>query len=81
MIGGNYQKMYFHDPRLLHVYTDGNTISTEVSSIFFIHEVIFDEDITFFHFFDQSQKRFFCEGKFKSLKNWIFLRPAPYLNI
>ena len=59
VIGGNYQKMYFHDPRLLYVYTDGNTISTEVSNIFFIHEIIFDEDIIFCDILT-NYKKVFC---------------------
>ena len=59
MIGGNYQKMYFHDPRLLHVYTNGNTILTEVSNIFFIHEIIFDEDIIFCDILT-NYKKVFC---------------------
>ena len=60
MIGGNYQKMYFHDPRLLPVYTDGNITSTEVGGIFFcMNEVSFDEDITFCDILTNYKKDFY----------------------
>ena len=68
MIGGSYQKMYFHDPRLLRLYTDGNIILTEVGSIFYcMHEVSFDKDITFCDILTNYKKIFICE-KFLSLK-------------
>ena len=48
--------MYHHDQRLLHEYTDGNTILIEVV-LLHVHEVSFDQDITFSDTFFTNYKK------------------------